>query len=91
MIIRLADIYLMEAEALEELCRAQALLDAVRSRVTLPSVPVSMDATEKQKGRLEWQVKGHRFFDLVRWETASFKTCLEVIYRLANMKFSQCQ
>jgi starch-binding outer membrane protein, SusD/RagB family len=70
-IIRLADTYLMEAEALSGTgARAQALLDAVRARVGLPSVPVSMDAIKKER-RLELAGEGHRFFDLVRWGDAA--------------------
>ena len=65
-VIRLADTYLMEAEALGGTgARAQALLDAVRARVGLPSVPVSLDAIAKER-RLELAGEGHRFFDLVR-------------------------
>lgn len=72
-IIRLADTYLMEAEALGGTgARAQALLDAVRSRVGLPSVPVSMDAIKAER-RLELAGEGHRFFDLVRWGDAASK------------------
>ena len=72
-IIRLADTYLLEAEALGGSgARAQALLDAVRARVGLPSVPVSMDAI-KQERRLELAGEGHRFFDLVRWGDAPAK------------------
>ena len=70
-IIRLADTYLMEAEALGGTgARAQALLDAVRARVGLPSVPVSM-STIKTERRLELAGEGHRFFDLVRWGDAA--------------------
>ena len=70
-IIRLADTYLMEAEALGATgTRAQALLDAVRARVGLPSVPVSMDAIKAER-RLELAGEGHRFFDLVRWGDAA--------------------
>lgn len=69
--IRLADTYLMEAEALGATGeRAQALLDAVRARVGLPSVPVSMDAIMKER-RLELAGEGHRWFDLVRTGRAS--------------------
>jgi hypothetical protein len=69
-IIRLADTYLMEAEALGGTgARAQALLDAVRARVGLPSVPVSMDAIKTER-RLELAGEGHRWFDLVRWGDA---------------------
>lgn len=64
--IRLADTYLMEAEALGGSGdRAQALLDAVRARVGLPSVPVSMENIMKER-RLELAGEGHRWFDLVR-------------------------
>lgn len=72
-IIRLADCYLMEAEALGATgARAQALLDAVRARVGLPSVPVSMEAIKTER-RLELAGEGHRFFDLVRWGDAATK------------------
>lgn len=71
--IRLADTYLMEAEALFQsganLARAQALLTAVRARVGLPAVAVSM-ATIKAERRLELATEGHRWFDLVRWGDA---------------------
>ncbi len=72
-IIRLADTYLMEAEALGATgARAQALLDAVRARVGLSSVPVSMAAIKAER-RLELAGEGHRFFDLVRWGDAASK------------------
>jgi hypothetical protein len=69
-IIRLADTYLMEAEALGATgARAQALLNAVRARVGLTPVPVSMAAIKAER-RLELAGEGHRFFDLVRWGDA---------------------
>lgn len=69
-VIRLADSYLMEAEALGGTgARAQALLDAVRARVGLASIPVSLDAIKAER-RLELAGEGHRFFDLVRWGDA---------------------
>lgn len=69
-VIRLADTYLMEAEALGSTgTRAQALLDAVRARVGLPSVPVSLAAIKTER-RAELAAEGHRFFDLVRWGDA---------------------
>lgn len=70
-IIRLADTYLMEAEALGGTgARAQALLDAVRDRAGLTSVPVSLAAIKAER-RLELAGEGHRFFDLVRWGDAA--------------------
>jgi len=72
-IIRLADTYLLEAEALGGTGgRAQALLDAVRARVGLTSVPVTLDAIKTER-RLELAGEGHRFFDLVRWGDAPTK------------------
>ena len=70
-VIRLADTYLMEAEALGGTgARAQALLDAVRARVGLASTPVSIAAIKAER-RLELAGEGHRFFDLVRWGDAT--------------------
>ncbi len=71
--IRLADTYLLEAEALVmsggDMERAQALLDAVRARVELPSVAVTMEAIKTER-RMELVGEGHRWFDLVRWGDA---------------------
>lgn len=69
-IIRLADTYLMEAEALGSGARAQALLDAVRARVGLPSIPVTLQAIKNER-RMEFAGEGLRFFDLVRWGDAA--------------------
>ncbi len=72
-LIRLADTYLMEAEALNGSgSRAQALLDAVRARVGLASIPVSLQAIKDERRR-ELVGEGHRFFDLVRWGDAASK------------------
>lgn len=72
-IIRLADTYLMEAEALGATGgRAQALLDAVRARVGLDPVPVSLAAIKAER-RMELAGEGMRFFDLVRWGDAAAK------------------
>jgi hypothetical protein len=70
-VIRLADTYLMEAEALGGTGeRAQALLDAVRDRVGLPSIPVSIQTIMEER-RLELAGEGHRWFDLVRTGNAA--------------------
>jgi hypothetical protein len=71
-VIRLADSYLMEAEALGAGARAQALLDAVRARVGLPSIPVTLNAIKNER-RMELAGEGQRFFDLVRWGDAASK------------------
>ncbi|MES2419150.1 MAG: RagB/SusD family nutrient uptake outer membrane protein [Bacteroidota bacterium] len=67
--IRLADTYLMQAEALVRsngnTTRAQQLLDAVRARVGLASIPATLDNIYNER-RLELATEGHRFFDLVR-------------------------
>jgi hypothetical protein len=67
--IRLADTYLLEAEALVRgggnQTRAQQLLDAVRARVGLASVPATLDNIYNER-RLELATEGHRWFDLVR-------------------------
>ena len=81
-IIRLADTYLLEAEALGATgARAQALLDAVRARVGLASVPVSLQAVKDERRR-ELAGEGHRFFDLVRWGEAA-----TVLSKKANSSF----
>ncbi|MDY0987791.1 SusD family protein [Flavobacterium sp. ACN2] len=69
-IIRLADTYLMEAEALGSGTRAQQLLDAVRKRAGLDPVPVTLAAIKHER-RMELAGEGHRFFDLVRWGDAA--------------------
>lgn len=70
-IIRLADTYLMEAEALGgQGGRAQQLLDAVRARVGLASTPVSLDAIYLER-RKELAGEGHRWHDLIRSNKAA--------------------
>lgn len=67
--IRLADTYLMEAEALVrgggDLSKAQGYLDAVRARVGLPSIPVTLPNIYHER-EMELATEGHRWFDLVR-------------------------
>lgn len=72
--MRLADIYLLEADALVsgggDLVRAAALLNAVRARVGLGPVAATMDNIMKER-RLELAGEGHRWLDLVRWGKAA--------------------
>lgn len=67
--IRLADTYLMEAEALVRgggnAARAEQLLNAVRARVGLNPVAATLDNILNER-RLELATEGHRWFDLVR-------------------------
>lgn len=71
--IRLADILLLKAEALNELgsqSEAAALVDQIRGRVNLPGTTASTQAElrlaiEKER-RLELAFEGHRWFDLKR-------------------------
>jgi hypothetical protein len=74
--MRLADIYLLEAEALlmsnGDLTRAVALLDAVRDRAygdNLHRVPLTLNNIKLER-RLELAGEGHRWLDLVRWGDA---------------------
>jgi len=75
--IRLADTYLMEAEALLNAgapivagSRAYQLLNAVRARVGLAAVAVTQDNLETER-RLELAGEGQRWPDLVRWGKAA--------------------
>ncbi|WP_346239294.1 RagB/SusD family nutrient uptake outer membrane protein [Niabella insulamsoli] len=72
--IRLADTYLMEAEALLEsggsATRAGQLLNAVRARVGLPAVAATLENIYLER-RKELATEGHRWFDLVRWGQAA--------------------
>ncbi|HMI07578.1 MAG TPA: RagB/SusD family nutrient uptake outer membrane protein [Flavobacterium sp.] len=74
--IRLADTYLMEAEAIVHSggsqARAQALLDAVRLRAGLASIPATDDNIFNER-RLELAGEGQRWFDLVRTNRAAAK------------------
>ncbi|MCJ8212006.1 RagB/SusD family nutrient uptake outer membrane protein [Mucilaginibacter sp. RS28] len=75
--IRLADTYLMEAEALirgnGDLGRATALMTAVHTRAYNDGATHTLTATFenlKRERRLELVGEGHRWFDLVRWGDA---------------------
>lgn len=64
MIIRFADVLLMAAELGAP--NAQAYLDRVRSRVNLPSVPVTLENIKAER-RFELAFEGVRYYDLLRW------------------------
>ena len=78
-IIRLADIILLKAEALNELSASgwsasKVLVDQIRTRVSLTGTPANDQATmrlaiEKER-RLELAFEGHRWFDLLRTNRA---------------------
>jgi len=75
--IRLADTYLMEAEALMNAGasvaaggRAYTLFNAVRARVGLAPLPLTQANLETER-RLELAGEGHRWLDLVRWGRAA--------------------
>lgn len=73
--LRLADILLLKAEALNEISgggwsAAKVLVDQIRSRVSLAGTPAADQAAmrlaiEKER-RLELAFEGHRWFDLLR-------------------------
>ncbi|KQM78795.1 carbohydrate-binding protein SusD [Pedobacter sp. Leaf216] len=105
--IRLADTYLLEAEALLASgapvgagSRAYQLFNAVRARVGLSPIAVTLDNIMKER-RLELAGEGHRFLDLVRWGKAAtvlaykgFKAGRNEIFpipqsELANTKIEQ--
>jgi tetratricopeptide (TPR) repeat protein len=75
--IRLADTYLMEAEAIivggGDISRATALITAVRNRAYADGLqhPVAPTlANVQNERRLELAFEGHRWFDLIRWGIA---------------------
>ncbi|MNQ65725.1 SusD family protein [compost metagenome] len=77
--IRLADTYLMEAEALLKSgaavgagTKAYIMFNAVRARVGLNPAAVTMDNIMKER-RIELAAEGQRWFDLVRWGLAASK------------------
>jgi starch-binding outer membrane protein, SusD/RagB family len=77
--LRYADVLLMRAEALIELnqlAEAYTLINAVRARVSMPSIQTAeganrtqdqMRAIVKKERRVELAFEGLRYFDLKRW------------------------
>jgi hypothetical protein len=78
-ILRLADIILLKAEALNELSasgytQAKPLVDQIRARVSLAGTTAADQATMRlaieNERRLELAFEGHRWFDLIRTNRA---------------------
>jgi starch-binding outer membrane protein, SusD/RagB family len=74
-VIRLADVYLMRAEALAEInlnpSFANTDLNLLRTRAGMPNITTSANMTDFRKALLreraaELSMEGHRFFDLTR-------------------------
>lgn len=79
MLIRLAEIYLNYAEALNESQPGHPdialYLNKVRNRAGLPDVPAGLSQAEMRQAliherRIELAFEGHRFFDVRRWKIA---------------------
>jgi tetratricopeptide (TPR) repeat protein len=89
---RYADIYLMYAEALNELDRAGAdtYLNLVRDRAGLPPLTrTSKEAfrlTLEQERRVEFAFEGHRWFDLIR--TGRLQTVMNDHFASRGLSFS---
>lgn len=62
-VIRYSDVLLMAAELNSS--NAQQYLDAVRARVGLPSVPVTLDNIYNER-RMEFALEGIRYMDVIR-------------------------
>lgn len=78
-IIRLADILLLKAEALNEIsaggwAQSKLIVDQIRTRVSLAGTPAnnqeSMRLAIEKERRLELAFEGHRWFDLLRTNRA---------------------
>lgn len=66
-LLRFADVLLMGAELGSS--KQQQYLDMVRSRVKLPSVPVTLENIKRER-RFELAFEGIRYYDLLRWGDA---------------------
>jgi hypothetical protein len=79
MMIRLAEIYLNYAEALNEYAPGNpdvlVYLNLVRQRAGVPDLPTGLSQAEMRtqiqtERRLEFAFEGHRYFDVRRWKIA---------------------
>ena len=71
--IRLADVYLMQAEAylgLGNTTQAANYINMVRARVGLPTIASADWTALRHERRCELAMEGHRWFDLCRWGIA---------------------
>ncbi|NDV59484.1 RagB/SusD family nutrient uptake outer membrane protein [Bacteroides sp. 519] len=93
--IRLADTYLMQAEAIVrgggDVSKAQYYLDKVRARVGLDPVPATLENIYEER-RLELATEGHRWFDLVRTgkaaEVLAFRGFKEGVHEILPIPIS---
>ncbi|MGJ1411548.1 RagB/SusD family nutrient uptake outer membrane protein [Sphingobacterium thalpophilum] len=92
--IRLAEVYLWYAEAMNEYLDAPSqdvyvAINQVRKRVGMPELPISSRAEDLTKAgmrtrirnerKIELFTEGHRFFDIRRWLIAHTDECTELI------------
>ncbi len=82
-VIRFSDVLLMAAELGAP--KAQDYLDQVRARVSLPSVPVTLDNIKKER-RFELAFEGVRYYDLLRWKEESIITTNQTDVSVFNRK-----
>ncbi len=77
--LRLAEVMLMYAEAQNELSGPDAsvyeAIDAIRARVTMPGLPAGLDQQQmreriRHERRIELAFEGLRYYDLKRWRLA---------------------
>jgi len=82
-VIRLAELYLIDAEANIEsgngsLSRAASQINKVRSRVNMPAVSVTtreeLRSALRYERKVELCAEGHRWFDIRRWKEDDGKT-----------------
>lgn len=84
-IIRFSDVLLMGAELGAP--NAQEYFDRVRTRVNLPSVPVTLDNIKKER-RFELAFEGVRYYDLLRWKNESLISTNQTDIPIFNRKLS---
>lgn len=95
-LLRLADVLLLEAEALVELDRiseAMELVNMIRKRAHVKTLPTSMKKDEarlavENERQLELMLEGHRWFDLLRNERME-EVMLKSRDKNGNLRFTE--